>query len=413
MGLLALQIYFASFFFQSWVAATPQIQATLFDGCTCSVDQETESILSIAECDSDRNSLSLSKDSMGYVMVDQIFVNEKDGMIKQRTIRFEGNPGLFYVNWDVFTLYNPNATQLKLDEVIFVDYNPMLKVEMRPVDEKLVIDKLTIQGPTAVRSVNVYRGHGINWLQIYADFINDTLYIGKFVYGNTPSYAVNKFALIGETGKTYRIHDFLNQFLSSMVSRRSLIGFKLQNLQLKGADLDLSVMLKGAVMLKQLIIANCYYDQHLKQDFMQRILGNSYQSNCSVLGDIPMDLMDLQFSNAQQVIVEKGALGDKCPQSKNYGGAQTSPDMVAAWGRRGSRQCRVLPPRNGSEGFPPNIDDDVCVMCMINSRTGPAYIEKPDCRDYSNEGRMGDTGLRTSTTNAIVGLIALFIYKFF
>lgn len=384
------------------------IQGTLFDGCLCSVDRATQTKLWIQDCDIQNQNLILSKDSMGNVFVDPIFVNDTDKTIKQKTITFTGNEGLMYVNWNVFQL--GSTAMVKLDEVIFLTYNPQLKVEIRKLDNMVSIHTLSVMALNSASQVNLI-SLPVIWLQIHADFVDDTNYIGKFLYGTVPTNKVTKIAVWGETGKSYRLTDFFGFLFSALISVESLEGLRLNTLPLLGVNMDLSVMLKGATKLKYLLLEQITYDQEIKSDFMQKILGDSFIDNCTDgLSVLPMEMMTVEFANANEVQFQKGALGKNCPQSKWYGDAETSAQMVWAWGQQGARQCLVSPQQGQNLT---NMNDDVCAACLMNAE-GSADV-KPNCANYGNGNRLDSlsASLRPRNITAVIALTISVAFSFF
>jgi len=347
---------------------------------------------------------------MGNVFVDPIFVNDTDKTIKQKTITFTGNEGLLYVNWNVFQL--GSTAMVKLDEVKFEDYNPQLAVKFRPVDYEVVsVNAISLMHSSSVRVVDFRKLNTVNWLQIHADFVDDTNYIGKFLYGTVPTNKVTKIAVWGETGKSYQLTDFFGFLFSALISVESLEGLRLNTLPLLGVNMDLSVMLKGATKLKYLLLEQITYDQEIKSDFMQKILGDSFIDNCTDgLSVLPMEMMTVEFANADEVQFQKGALGKNCPQSKWYGDAETSAQMVWAWGQQGARQCLVSPQQGQNLT---NMNDDVCAACLMNAE-GSADV-KPNCANYGNGNRLDSlsASLRPRNITAVIALTISVAFSFF
>ena len=97
----------------------------------------------------------------GNMTVNSLFIDPVTHTIKQKTIVFQDNIGLTYINWDVFLLGQHNVSDFALKEVIFSHNNPRLVLQMSSLDQGIQINKVTINSSTALKQVKVDAVFGI------------------------------------------------------------------------------------------------------------------------------------------------------------------------------------------------------------------------------------------------------------
>ena len=68
---------------------------------------------------------------------------------------------LLVINWEVFNLHFPQAPHINLKEVVLGTFNPRLQLQVRPIDDMITIDRVSILYHDSVQSVNLERAKGI------------------------------------------------------------------------------------------------------------------------------------------------------------------------------------------------------------------------------------------------------------